>query len=135
MINAHPAGGAIRTGMRGFGFLVLALLVLLLAPLGDGLRVPAGAVGWMELCSDAGPVQVAMAADGSVIPSDDAPDRRPTHCPDCLPLPQPVTAGGAAVVPLPAAAAPHRLHAAVIRTLPAGHDRPRPSARGPPMVT
>lgn len=130
--------------MRATGLLILSLLALVLAPLGEGLRHPAMASGrssgWMELCSDLGPVKVAMAADGSIIPTDpaqpsDQPDAPQTrHCPDCLPLPLPVTAGGAALLSLRVAGTPRRLDRALPQTRLAGHDRPRPSARAPPMV-
>lgn len=121
--------------MRGFGFLVIALLALLLAPIGDALRAPAQAAFWTELCADGVTQQVAVAADGSPVLPGDAPDApAPRHCPDCLPLAQPVTAGGAAVLPRRLASLPRRLSAVSPPSLPAGLDRPRGFARGPPRM-
>lgn len=133
MVNAAMSEGAILAAMRGFGFLLLALLALVLAPAAESLRAPAKAAFWTELCADGVTQQVAVAADGSPVLPGDTPDA-PRHCPDCLPLAQPVTAGGAATLPRRLASLPRRLSAMSPPSLPAGLDRPRGFARGPPRV-
>ena len=75
--------------MRGLGIILLAILALVVSPVGATLAV--AGPGAMVLCIDGGAVKVALDASGQPVEPGEHPDPI-RHCPDCLPLPQPALA-------------------------------------------
>lgn len=127
--------------MRGFGFILLAILTVALAPLGDAARAAgivgtSGADGWMVLCTELGAVTVAMGPDGTPLDGDETPaPPAARHCPDCLPVPQPAGPVPAAVLSQRPPAEARPLWTAPRTTARLSRSLPLPAARGPPVVS
>lgn len=124
--------------MRGLGPLLLAILLIAVAPLGDAARAAglgrAATGGWMVLCSEIGVVTVPAGPDGRP-QTDDRPAPPIRHCPDCLPLPQPAAAPPALTPVARPVTAAQGLWTGPRPVALASRSVPRPAARGPPMVT
>ena len=128
-----------RDGSGGRKLLALVLLVpfLALSLLKPGTMLAPDAQGRMMvvLCGDSVPVEMAVAADGTLIPVAELPAHAGDHQPcGWAPHAQPLLAAAAAGpgLPLRRAGAPDRAPSRVAALSPA--PPPPPLARGPPPI-
>lgn len=114
--------------LAGLPFLLFSLIL-------PGTMIARDAQGSVTvvLCSGEGPVQMVVAADGSLVPADEAPHADPHAC-DWAPHGQPLLQGAAVDAPAPLLPA---LRMARVLDLPDHLYRAEmlaPSARGPPVL-
>ncbi|KGJ11011.1 hypothetical protein EQ718_25825 (plasmid) [Paracoccus versutus] len=108
------------------------LLFSLIQPGTMFVRDAQGSVA-VVLCSGEGPVQMAVAADGSLVPADEMPHGDPHAC-DWAPHGQPALQGVVADAPQPMAAAARLALWPAPPAPPHASALPEPSARGPPRL-
>ncbi|SIP86289.1 hypothetical protein SAMN05421641_10110 [Paracoccus thiocyanatus] len=132
--NGYRAKGPERGALSRSWWRWLAVLpFLLFSAILPGTMVARDAQGTISvvLCSGDGPVQMAVAADGSLVPADETPHDGPHAC-DWSLHGQPLMPGAAAGGPLPAPQAAGLALWPEPAAAPPGLAAPAPLARGPP---
>lgn len=110
--------------------LILTVMMAAFGPLSVKLRTDAGLGGEaMVLCTEFGAAAVTIGADGIPRP---VPGKKLVHCPDCLPLPLPVTAAAGMAIPSRPDMPAQDMDVMAMTSRPVSRSVLSPAARGPP---
>ncbi|MDF3854117.1 DUF2946 family protein [Paracoccus sp. P2] len=134
--SGHRTTGLGRGGpLWRLGRWLAVLPFLLFSLIQPGTMIARDAQGAVAivLCSGEGPVQMAVAADGSLVPADEIPHGDPHAC-AWAPHGQPLLQGAVADAPQPLAAAARLALWPAPPAPPHASALPEPSARGPPRL-